>query len=177
MVKVIDVISEINDKVDGADSKIEAMEKAYVLALTAMRQEFHAEIDAVHNKFAALGRALGGVVEAAPMPVDTAEMSLASEPPEPVTVRIMINNLVRRFAEITDVSYQDAWNVVYEDLQNRYHFNARLRAKNSGLKSLDVVEKENRLDDLHKVVSALYSKAHAARIKQNRKNSEPPPQS
>ena len=162
MVEVIDVISGINNEVN-------ALKQAHTADISEMKQAFAAEIDAMNDKFAALGRALGGPIDGAVPVADLDTPALfAPDQPAKLKLRVKVNTIVRQLAEIMDVSYKVAWNVSYKDLCDRYAFDAVRRGRNSGLRPLDVVERENRMGDLHKVVSELYRQAYKARVERDR---------
>jgi len=69
------------------------------------------------------------------------------------SVRAILSEYVRTYAISHGGGelYQTAWRKVYNELKSRYSFDAKIRAKNSGLSKLDEVEKAHLMNELYAV--------------------------
>lgn len=67
--------------------------------------------------------------------------------PEPVeqSPRQYLNRLVREYAEVKHISYQESWGSLYNEILYRCEINVKVRARNKGLKPIDILERENML--------------------------------
>ncbi len=76
-----------------------------------------------------------------------------NEVPE-IGIRLKINQIVRAYSEKTSITYQDIWRSMYSKMLYSYRFNVngykKLHAKES---KMDIVERENQLDNLFALVS------------------------
>lgn len=77
----------------------------------------------------------------------------AVEVPE-IGIRLKINQIVRSYSERTKISYADIWRSMYSKMLYSYRFNVngykKLHEKES---KMDIVERENQLDNLFALVS------------------------
>lgn len=76
-----------------------------------------------------------------------------NEVPE-IGIRLKINQIVRSYSEKTKISYADIWRSMYSKMLYSYRFNVngykKLHEKES---KMDIVERENQLDNLFALVS------------------------
>jgi len=84
-----------------------------------------------------------------------AGVELAEGPAPDKTTRAKLNELVRLWVRSHDASYQETWNKLYKELYYRCHFDAKVRAKNSGKSPLDMVEEEGLTTDLYAIASEI----------------------
>jgi len=59
--------------------------------------------------------------------------------------RPLLNQLVREYATLKNVSFKTAWNVLYTEILYRCKTNVKTKAKNDGIKAIDYLENENML--------------------------------
>jgi hypothetical protein len=75
------------------------------------------------------------------------------EVPE-IGTRLKINQIVRAYSEKTKIDYREIWNKMYSKLLYVYRFNANAYKKLHPKETLlDIVERENQLDNLYALVS------------------------
>lgn len=67
------------------------------------------------------------------------------------SVRAALNELVRSAARRRDVPYNILWNKLYHEMKYRIGFDADIRAANSGLDRLDIIEAEGHMDELYAI--------------------------
>jgi hypothetical protein len=75
------------------------------------------------------------------------------EVPE-IGTRLKINQIVRAYSEKTKIDYREIWNKMYSKLLYVYRFNVNAYKKLHPKETLlDIVERENQLDNLYALVS------------------------
>jgi hypothetical protein len=62
-----------------------------------------------------------------------------------VNPRDYLNQLVREYAQLKNVDFQKAWNILYTEMLYRCKTNVKVKAKNEGIKSIDYLEREGLL--------------------------------
>ncbi len=80
----------------------------------------------------------------------------ASEKSTQRTTRSKIVELVRAYVYATNANYQMTWNKLYRELQYRYHFDARARAKHRRVSPLEVIEQEGQIETLFLIASEIF---------------------
>lgn len=83
------------------------------------------------------------------------DVEFADEEPTEKTLRAKINQLIRAYCLATGADYRDIWNQSYTDYKYRYQVDLKRRAKNRGMRPLDIAEQIGGLGDLFKVVSKI----------------------
>ncbi|MDJ0712877.1 MAG: hypothetical protein QNJ54_01495 [Prochloraceae cyanobacterium] len=73
------------------------------------------------------------------------------EPASPLTERDKINEIIRAVAQRDSIPYGKLWNKAYKQLYYREHYDARTRAKNSGLSQIEQVEKDGMTGKLYAI--------------------------
>jgi len=71
------------------------------------------------------------------------QLALPSAPD--IEPRPYLNQLVREYAQLKDVPFPKAWNVLYDQFLYRCHENIKVKAKNEGIKPIDYMDRENKL--------------------------------
>jgi hypothetical protein len=71
----------------------------------------------------------------------------------PLKTRAKVNRLVRDYAFANSLDFDAVWNRVYMEFRDRHQFDAKVRAKNDGVRPLDVIEKAGLMEELFAVVS------------------------
>jgi hypothetical protein len=75
------------------------------------------------------------------------------EVPE-IGIRLKINQIVRAYSEKTGIAYQDIWRSMYSKMLYAYRFNPNAYKKLHDKETkLDIIERENQLDNLFAIVS------------------------
>jgi len=69
--------------------------------------------------------------------------------------RLYLNQLSREYASLKNVSYQIAWNTLYEQMLYRCKINVKVRAKNEGIRPIDYLDRENLLLTACSIVKSL----------------------
>jgi len=59
--------------------------------------------------------------------------------------RAYLNQLVREYAQLKNVAFRKAWNVLYDQILYRCHENIKVKANNEGIKPIDYLERENKI--------------------------------
>ena len=83
------------------------------------------------------------------------DVEFADEEPDEKTLRAKINQLVRAYCLATGTEYQELWNRIYTDFKYRYHIDLKKRAKNRGLKPIDLADQLGGMSELFKVASQI----------------------
>ena len=83
------------------------------------------------------------------------EVEFADEEPDEKTLRSKLNQLVRAYCMSTGAEYQDVWNRIYTDFKYRYHIDLKVRARNRGLKPIDLADQLGGMSELFKVASQI----------------------
>ena len=79
----------------------------------------------------------------------------ASTPAPVKTSRAKVVEIVRNYVVRTNASYQEVWRKLYHEVSYRCHYNAVQRAKNRGVKPMDVIEQDGKIDDLFAIACEL----------------------
>ena len=92
---------------------------------------------------------------------ETAEKELlqverANDKPAQRTTRSKLVELVRAYVYATGVNYQMTWNKLYRELQYRYHFDAKSRAKHQKRTPLEIIEQEGQIETLFIIASEIF---------------------
>lgn len=80
-------------------------------------------------------------------------LPLAEESPQEIPTRGKINMIVRTKCQRDALTYHLAWSTLYQQLYYRYRYDVKARCRNSGLKPLDQIERDNMMDALHAIAS------------------------
>jgi prophage antirepressor-like protein len=73
----------------------------------------------------------------------------------PKTSRAKINELVRNYVARTNANYREIWRKLWKEFFYRCHYNPVQRAKNRGIKPLDVIEQDGKIEDLFAIACEL----------------------
>jgi prophage antirepressor-like protein len=71
------------------------------------------------------------------------------------SVRSKVNELVRSYCLSNNLKYSDVWGRVYAEFRYRYSIDIKRRAKNRGMKVLDLVADMDKMDELFAVASVV----------------------
>jgi phage anti-repressor protein len=81
-------------------------------------------------------------------------IELSTEPVPEIGIRLRISQIVRVYADKTNISHRDIWNSMYRKMLYAYHFNVNAYKKLKKSESkMDIVERCNQLDNLYALVS------------------------
>jgi prophage antirepressor-like protein len=80
-------------------------------------------------------------------------LPLAEESPQEIPTRGKINMIVRTKCQRDALTCHLAWSTLYQQLYYRYRYDVKARCRNSGLKPLDQIERDNMMDALHAIAS------------------------
>lgn len=75
--------------------------------------------------------------------------------PEPVksspeaSVRMRVNEAVRKYSLLSGIRFQHVWRKLYREFRYNHNIDLVVRAKNSGLKPLDLADKLGMMDELY----------------------------
>jgi hypothetical protein len=82
------------------------------------------------------------------------EIERSTEIVPEIGTRLKINQIVRAYAEKTEIDYRDIWNKMYSNMLYVYRFNVNAYKKLHPKETkLDIIERENQLDNLYALVS------------------------
>jgi len=85
--------------------------------------------------------------------VSLLEAPRSEKPAAPLTTRAKVNRLVRDYTFKHSLDHDAVWNRLYTEFRDRYQFDARVRAKNAGVRPLDIIAAENLMEELFAVAS------------------------
>ena len=74
------------------------------------------------------------------------------------STRSKISELVRSYCVSANVPFRDCWNKLYSEFYYIYHTDLKIRAKNKGLKPMDIAEQLGMLEQLWSVAVAVCTK-------------------
>ena len=75
--------------------------------------------------------------------VEGAQRQRAALLPAPQkTARAELSQLVREYSRVKSVTPQEAWKKLYQEIYYRLHINALVRARNEGVKGIDILDRE-----------------------------------
>ena len=78
------------------------------------------------------------------------------EPASQMSDRDKINEIIRAIAQRDNIPYGKLWNKAYKQLYYREHYDARTRAKNSGLSQIEQIEHDGMMEKLYAIVSEIF---------------------
>jgi hypothetical protein len=82
------------------------------------------------------------------------EIERSTEIVPEIGTRLKINQIVRTYSEKTGIDYRDIWNKMYSNMLYVYRFNVNAYKKLHPKETkLDIIERENQLDNLYALVS------------------------
>lgn len=74
-------------------------------------------------------------------------------PPPDIPKRKQLNQIINNYCAKSGLTYQEAYNRLYNDVYYRLGVNLKLQASNRGCKAIDIAEELGRLDDLIAIAS------------------------
>lgn len=80
-------------------------------------------------------------------------LPISSNLPPDLNLRAKINMLVRNYCDRHQSPHHIIWNYLYKEMYYRYRYSVQSRCKKSGLKKLDQVETDGRMQDLFDLAS------------------------
>lgn len=80
-------------------------------------------------------------------------LPISSNLPPDLNLRAKINMLVRNYCDRHQSPHHVIWNYLYKEMYYRYRYSVQSRCKKSGIKKLDQIESDGRMQDLFDLAS------------------------